>query len=144
MEEEVAQATRMVEQLTDLDLDRDLLDGREVVPHGCIEIDDPVLREREDERGGEGLADAGDRERCLASHGRPGSDVGHAADAGPGGAIGQDDGDGDARDAVTLPETVESSLQRETCLRRETRARDRHGRSDDRRVAGLRPWAWRD
>ena len=60
------------------------------------------------------------------------------------GAIGQDDRDGDARDAVTLPETVESSLQRETCLRRETRARDRHGRSDDRRIAGLRPWARRD
>jgi hypothetical protein len=62
VEEVVAQAAGVVEQLPDAHLRRDLLESGEVGADARIQVDAALLGEGEDQRGGERLADTRDGE----------------------------------------------------------------------------------
>jgi hypothetical protein len=107
VEEEVAQAAGVIEQVADLDLDRDLLEVGQVRANGCLEVDEAILGEGKDQRRGERLADARDREAGRAGDRRLRIDVGHAADAAPRRTVRKDDGCRDPRNRVPLADAVE-------------------------------------
>ena len=110
MEEVVAQAAGVVEQLADRDLGIDLHIGQ-VRPHRLVEVDRPVMGQGQHEGRREGLAHARDGERRGRGHGRLGGDVRQAAHADPRAAIGEEHRDRDPGDAISLAQLVETLLQ---------------------------------
>jgi hypothetical protein len=70
-----------------------------------------LVDELEDQRRGEGLAHARDRERGVGRHGLLRPHEGEPADAGPAGAVREQDRRRDARDAELASDQVELRLE---------------------------------